>query len=71
MIDADTGFGEPLNVARTIRTLEDAGLAACHIEDQVNPKRCGHLDNKQVVGSARRWSVASAPRWRRAGIRRS
>jgi len=49
MIDADTGFGEPLNVARTIRTLEDAGLAGCHIEDQVNPKRCGHLDNKQVV----------------------
>jgi methylisocitrate lyase len=49
MIDADTGFGEPLNVARTIRTLEDAGLAACHIEDQVNPKRCGHLDHKQVV----------------------
>lgn len=49
MIDADTGFGEPLNVARTIRMLEDAGIAACHIEDQVNPKRCGHLDNKQVV----------------------
>jgi methylisocitrate lyase len=49
LIDADTGFGEPLNVARTIRTLEDAGLAGCHIEDQINPKRCGHLDNKQVV----------------------
>lgn len=49
LIDADTGFGEPLNVARTIRTLEAAGLAGCHIEDQVNPKRCGHLDNKQVV----------------------
>src|SRR5271156_297102 len=50
IIDADTGFGEPLNVARSIRTLEDAGVAGCHIEDQVNPKRCGHLDNKQVVG---------------------
>lgn len=49
LIDADTGFGEPLNVARTVRTLEEAGLAGCHIEDQVNPKRCGHLDNKQVV----------------------
>ena len=49
LIDADTGFGEPLNVARTIRTLEDAGLAGCHIEDQVNPKRCGHLDHKSVV----------------------
>jgi methylisocitrate lyase len=50
LIDADTGFGEPLNVARTITALEQAGLAGCHIEDQVNPKRCGHLDHKQVVG---------------------
>lgn len=49
LIDADTGFGEPLNVARTISALERAGIAGCHIEDQVNPKRCGHLDNKQVV----------------------
>jgi methylisocitrate lyase len=48
-IDADTGFGEPMNVARTIQTLEDRGLAGCHIEDQVNPKRCGHLDGKTVV----------------------
>ncbi len=49
IIDADTGFGEPMNVARTIQTLEDAGLAGAHIEDQVNPKRCGHLDGKAVV----------------------
>ncbi|MDO5053471.1 MAG: methylisocitrate lyase [Pseudoclavibacter sp.] len=49
IIDADTGFGEPMNVARTIHELEDAGLAGCHIEDQVNPKRCGHLDGKEVV----------------------
>ncbi len=49
IIDADTGFGEPMNVARTIQTLEDAGLSGTHIEDQVNPKRCGHLDGKQVV----------------------
>lgn len=49
LIDADTGFGEPMNVARTIQTLEDAGLAGAHIEDQVNPKRCGHLDGKAVV----------------------
>ncbi|MFA5605616.1 MAG: methylisocitrate lyase [Leucobacter sp.] len=49
IIDADTGFGEPMNVARTIQTLEDAGVAGCHIEDQVNPKRCGHLDGKAVV----------------------
>ncbi|HEX4212231.1 MAG TPA: methylisocitrate lyase [Candidatus Dormibacteraeota bacterium] len=49
LIDADTGFGEPLNVARTIHVLEELGLAACHLEDQVNPKRCGHLDGKQLV----------------------
>ena len=47
--DADTGFGEPMNVARTIQELENAGLAGCHIEDQFNPKRCGHLDGKNVV----------------------
>ena len=52
IIDADTGFGEPMNVARTIQTLEDAGLAGTHIEDQVNPKRCGHLDGKSVVDTA-------------------
>ena len=49
LIDVDTGFGEAVNVARTVRELEEAGLAACHLEDQVNPKRCGHLDNKAVV----------------------
>ncbi|HEV3187237.1 MAG TPA: methylisocitrate lyase [Acidimicrobiales bacterium] len=54
LVDADTGFGEPMNVARTVQTLEDSGVAGLHIEDQVNPKRCGHLDGKQVVdeGSA-------------------
>lgn len=49
LIDADTGFGEALNAARTIQTFEDAGLCGCHLEDQVNPKRCGHLDNKSLV----------------------
>lgn len=49
LVDADTGFGEPLNLARTVQTLEDAGVSAIHIEDQVNPKRCGHLDGKAVV----------------------
>jgi methylisocitrate lyase len=49
LIDADTGFGEPMNVARTVQTLEDAGVTGLHIEDQVNPKRCGHLDGKAVV----------------------
>jgi len=49
LVDADTGFGEPMNVARTVHELEDAGVAGIHIEDQVNPKRCGHLDGKAVV----------------------
>jgi methylisocitrate lyase len=49
LVDADTGFGEPMNVARTLQTLEDAGVSALHIEDQVNPKRCGHLEGKSVV----------------------
>ena len=52
LIDADTGFGEPMSAARTITLLEDAGLAGCHLEDQVNPKRCGHLDGKAVVPTA-------------------
>lgn len=49
LIDADTGFGEPMSAARTVTVLEDAGLAGLHLEDQVNPKRCGHLDGKAVV----------------------
>jgi len=49
LVDADTGFGEPMNVARTVQVLEDAGVAGLHIEDQVNPKRCGHLDGKDVT----------------------
>lgn len=49
LIDADTGFGEPMSAARTVTLLEDAGLAGLHLEDQVNPKRCGHLDGKAVV----------------------
>jgi methylisocitrate lyase len=49
IVDADTGFGEAMNVARTVQELENAGLAGMHIEDQVNPKRCGHLDGKSVV----------------------
>lgn len=49
LIDGDTGFGEPMNVARTVQILEDAGVSGVHLEDQVNPKRCGHLDGKDVV----------------------
>ncbi len=51
IIDIDTGFGEPMNVARTIQELTELGLSGCHIEDQQNPKRCGHLDGKSLVDS--------------------
>lgn len=52
IVDADTGFGEPLSVRRTVRELEAAGAAALHLEDQENPKRCGHLEGKRVVPAA-------------------
>jgi 2-methylisocitrate lyase-like PEP mutase family enzyme len=47
--DADTGYGNALNVRRTVREFERAGVAALHLEDQTFPKRCGHLDDKSVV----------------------
>jgi 2-methylisocitrate lyase-like PEP mutase family enzyme len=47
--DADTGYGNELNVIRTIQDYERAGVAGVHIEDQVSPKRCGHLDDKELV----------------------
>jgi 2-methylisocitrate lyase-like PEP mutase family enzyme len=47
--DADTGYGNELNVVRTVREYERHGVAAIHIEDQVFPKKCGHLDNKEVI----------------------
>ncbi len=49
LIDVDTGFGEPMSSYRTMVEMENQGLAAFHLEDQLNPKRCGHLDNKEVV----------------------
>jgi methylisocitrate lyase len=49
IVDADTGFGEALNVTRTVNEMKLAGAAAIHIEDQVLPKRCGHLDGKELV----------------------
>jgi methylisocitrate lyase len=52
IVDADTGFGGAENVGRTIRELEAAGLAGCHIEDQEFPKRCGHLAGKSIVDVA-------------------
>ncbi len=49
IIDIDTGFGAEINVARTIQEVEEMGMSACQIEDQLHPKRCGHLDNKELV----------------------
>lgn len=49
IIDADTGFGVAMNAARTIQEFMELGLAGCHLEDQENPKRCGHLDGKSLV----------------------
>ncbi|WP_431984476.1 methylisocitrate lyase [Streptomyces qinglanensis] len=49
LIDADTGFGAPVNAARTVQLFEDAGLAGMHLEDQISVKRCGHLDGKTLV----------------------
>jgi 2-methylisocitrate lyase-like PEP mutase family enzyme len=47
--DADTGYGNPLNVLRTVQMYEAAGVAGIHIEDQVAPKKCGHMEGKQVI----------------------
>ncbi len=52
IVDADTGFGNALNVQRTVRLLERAGASAIQLEDQTSPKRCGHLDGKTLIGGA-------------------
>lgn len=49
IIDADTGFGEPMSCTRTVQEFIEMGLSGCHIEDQMNPKRCGHLDGKSLL----------------------
>ena len=49
--DADTGFGNAINVVRTVHEYEAAGAAAIHLEDQVMPKRCGHMEGKQVIAA--------------------
>src|SRR5271155_6089970 len=49
LVDIDTGWGSAFNIARTIRSMERAGVAAVHIEDQVGAKRCGHRPGKEVV----------------------
>src|SRR5437764_11444129 len=52
MVDADTGFGNAMNMIRTLKVLERAGADAIQIEDQMSPKRCGHFDGKEVIPSA-------------------
>ncbi len=49
LVDVDTGFGDVMNFVRTVKTFEELGISAIHLEDQTNPKRCGHLDNKELV----------------------
>ena len=68
IVDADTGFGSALMVMRTVRELEDAGAAAVQIEDQVDPKRCGHLEGKQVTSAARMCEKVSAAREARVAL---
>jgi 2,3-dimethylmalate lyase len=58
--DADTGYGGPVNVIRTVREYEDAGVAAIHLEDQVMPKKCGHMDGKEVIPAAEMAAKVSA-----------
>src|SRR5437763_12077318 len=50
--DADTGYGNAINVIRTVREYEKSGVAALHIEDQVSPKKCGHYEGKEVISKA-------------------
>lgn len=51
IVDADTGFGNALNVAHAVKTLEQAGASAIQLEDQITPKRCGHFDGKELVSA--------------------
>lgn len=67
LVDGDTGFGEALNVMHTVRRLEEAGAAAIQIEDQVLPKKCGHLNDKKLASPADMAAkVAAAARARRS-----
>jgi methylisocitrate lyase len=66
IVDGDTGYGEALNAMRLVRELEDAGAAAVHIEDQVLPKKCGHLNDKTLVSADQMaGKIAAAKRARR------
>lgn len=64
--DADTGYGNELNVTRTVREFEARGVAGIHIEDQASPKRCGHLDGKEIIPQAEFiWKIRAAVAARR------
>jgi len=63
--DADTGYGNALNVVRTIREYERAGIVGCHLEDQVTPKRCGHLDGKELIDADEMCKKIEAARYAR------
>ena len=58
--DADTGYGNAINVVRTVQAYEQAGVAGIHLEDQVMPKKCGHMSGKAVIARRRRWWARSA-----------
>ncbi len=69
VVDADTGYGGALNVTRTVRELEQAGAAAIQIEDQVLPKKCGHLDDKRLVAPREMCAKIAAARRARRHLR--
>ena len=60
IVDGDTGYGETLNVMRLVRDLEEAGAAAVQLEDQMLPKKCGHLSNKNLIGAEEMAEIISA-----------
>ena len=69
LVDGDTGYGEALNVMNMVRTFEDAGAAAVHIEDQLLPKKCGHLNDKKLADARDMAAkVAAAAKARRASL---
>ena len=69
VVDGDTGYGEALNTMRMVRELEAAGAAAVHIEDQILPKKCGHLNDKQLVSPEQMAAKVAAARKARSHLR--
>ena len=69
VVDGDTGYGEALNVMHMVRSFEDAGAAAVHIEDQLLPKKCGHLNDKKLAGADDMAAKVAAARRARRHLR--